>query len=115
VTIVFLPLSAIASIFGMNTTDVRDMELSQWAYWAVALPVTALVIFLGLLWTGELGNIVGWMQSFGARRYGYRALAEVETAPGMKMERFGPGLGEYPRRYGYNGGSSGLRGRDYEY
>ncbi|KAK5656101.1 hypothetical protein OQA88_5240 [Cercophora sp. LCS_1] len=84
VTIVFLPLSAIASIFGMNTTGVRDMELGQWAYWAVALPVTVLVIFLGLLWTGELGNIVGWMQSFGPRRRGYRGLVEV----GIEPERY---------------------------
>jgi hypothetical protein len=84
VTIVFLPLSAIASIFGMSATDLRDMELGQWAYWAVALPVTALVIFLGLLWTGELGNMVGWMQSSGPRRRGYRGLVEVEIEP----ERF---------------------------
>jgi hypothetical protein len=93
----------------MNTTDVRDMELGQWAYWAVALPVTALVIFLGLLWTGELGNIVGWMQSFGPRRHRYRALAEVEPGP----ERYG----EYTstRRYGINVGSSALQRRDYEY
>ncbi|KXX79338.1 hypothetical protein MMYC01_204552 [Madurella mycetomatis] len=76
VTIIFLPLSAISSIFGMNTSDIRDMDLGQSAYWAVALPVTALVIFLGLLWTGELGNIVGWVQSFGPRRHGYRSLPE---------------------------------------
>lgn len=29
VTIVFLPISTISSIFGMNTSDVRDMEQSQ--------------------------------------------------------------------------------------
>jgi hypothetical protein len=70
VTVIFLPLSAIASIFGINTRDVRDMDLDQWAYWATAVPVTVLVIFLGLLWTGELGNILGWIQSFGQRRRG---------------------------------------------
>ena len=52
----------------MNTTDVRDMERSQWLYWAVAVPVTAAVVFLGLLWTGELGNIMQWVQSFGSRQ-----------------------------------------------
>ncbi|KAK0652573.1 hypothetical protein B0T16DRAFT_103189 [Cercophora newfieldiana] len=88
VTVVFLPLSAIASIFGMNTTDMRDMELGQWVYWAVALPVTALVIFLGLLWTGELGNIVGWVQSFGSQRHGYRSLVEVEPE---RFEEYGYG------------------------
>ncbi|KAF4125467.1 Mg2+ and Co2+ transporter CorA [Geosmithia morbida] len=60
VTIVFLPLSAVSSIFGMNTKDVRDMEWSQSIYWAVAIPVTALVIFLGLLMTGELEKVARW-------------------------------------------------------
>jgi hypothetical protein len=45
----------------MNSSDVRDMDLGQWAYWATALPVTALVVFLGLLFTGELGTVARWM------------------------------------------------------
>lgn len=60
VTIIFLPLSAISSIFGMNTTDVRDMEYGQWLYWACALPVTLVVIVAGLWGMGELGNVVRW-------------------------------------------------------
>lgn len=60
VTIIFLPLSAISSIFGMNTTDVRDMEYSQWLYWACALPVTLVVIIGGLWGMGELGNVARW-------------------------------------------------------
>ena len=59
-TVIFLPLSAVSSIFGMNTVDIRDMEQGQWAYWAAAIPVTVLVIFLGLLFTGELRNLAGW-------------------------------------------------------
>ncbi|ERF71447.1 hypothetical protein EPUS_06829 [Endocarpon pusillum Z07020] len=54
VTIIFLPLSFVASFFGMNTADVRDMTQSQWVYWAAAVPVTALVIGLTLLWAGEV-------------------------------------------------------------
>ncbi|KAK4043881.1 hypothetical protein C8A01DRAFT_12591, partial [Parachaetomium inaequale] len=61
VTVIFLPLSAVASIFGMNSSDVRDMDLGQWAYWATAVPVTVLVMFLGLLFTGELGNVGRWV------------------------------------------------------
>lgn len=61
VTIIFLPLGTIAGIFGMNTTDVRDMDQSQWVFWAVALPVTLLVIVVGLWWMNELGNVVRWL------------------------------------------------------
>lgn len=61
VTIIFLPLSAVSSIFGMNTSDIRDMEAGQWLYWASAIPVTILVIVLGLWWMGELGYLFNWM------------------------------------------------------
>ncbi|OWP01047.1 hypothetical protein B2J93_6521 [Marssonina coronariae] len=56
VTIIFLPLSTVAGIMGMNTRDVRDMPFSQWVYWATALPLTALVIAVCLAWAGELNN-----------------------------------------------------------
>lgn len=72
VTVIFLPLSAVASIFGMNTRDVRDMDLDQWAYWATAVPVTTVVVLLGLLWTGELGTVWRWIQSFDSRQQGYQ-------------------------------------------
>ncbi|KAM0437708.1 hypothetical protein ACHAPT_002073 [Fusarium lateritium] len=61
VTIVFLPISTVSSIFGMNTTDVRDMEYSQWLYWVVALPLTVVVILAGLWFMGELGNLARWL------------------------------------------------------
>lgn len=60
----------------MNTNDVRNMDLNQWAYWATAVPVTAAIIFLGLLWTGELGNIMRWLQSFGQPLSGYKILSD---------------------------------------
>ncbi|KAH6616338.1 hypothetical protein C7974DRAFT_427340 [Boeremia exigua] len=49
VTIIFLPLSFVSSVFGMNTIDVRDMESTQTLFWAVALPVTAVVGGLSML------------------------------------------------------------------
>lgn len=61
VTIIFLPLSAVSSIFGMNTADVRDMEASQWLYWAISLPLTLVIIVAGLWWMGELPNIAKWI------------------------------------------------------
>jgi hypothetical protein len=61
VTVIFLPLSAVAGIFGMNTSDIRDMTSRQWLYWATAVPVTVAVILIGLWWMGELGNVAGWL------------------------------------------------------
>jgi hypothetical protein len=49
VTIVFLPLSFVSSVFGMNTVDVRDMASTQKLFWIVALPVTAAVGGMSLL------------------------------------------------------------------
>jgi hypothetical protein len=49
VTIVFLPLSFVSSVFGMNTVDVRDMASTQRLFWIVALPVTAAVGGMSLL------------------------------------------------------------------
>lgn len=64
VTAIFLPLSAVASIFGMNSSDVRDMSLGQWAYWVTAVPVTLMVLLLGLWFTGELGVLLRWLGGF---------------------------------------------------
>lgn len=55
-TIIFLPLSAVASILGMNVNDVRNMEFNQWIFWATALPLTVVIIILCLIWAGELEN-----------------------------------------------------------
>jgi hypothetical protein len=49
VTIVFLPLSFVSSVFGMNTVEIRDMNSTQSLFWAVALPVTATVGGLSML------------------------------------------------------------------
>ncbi|KAI3392158.1 hypothetical protein diail_6105, partial [Diaporthe ilicicola] len=77
VTVIFLPLSSVASIFGINTNDVRNTDLNQWVYWATAVPVTAAVIFFGLLWTGELGNILRWISSFGPQvKGGYQRIPD---------------------------------------
>jgi hypothetical protein len=59
VTVIFLPLSAVASIFPTG---------GHWAYWAAAVPVTAVVMFLGLLLTGELEKFVAWVASLVLRK-----------------------------------------------
>ncbi|KAH7084892.1 hypothetical protein BKA63DRAFT_4741 [Paraphoma chrysanthemicola] len=49
VTSVFLPLSFVSSVFGMNTSDIRNMGSSQSLFWAIALPATAMIGGLSLL------------------------------------------------------------------
>ena len=74
VTVIFLPLSFVAGVFGMNTSDIRNMDLGQWAYWASAIPVTLLVILIGLWWMGELGNMFDWIWPRNRGREGAYAL-----------------------------------------
>lgn len=38
----------------MNTNDVRNMEKTQWVFWAAALPLTAIVIIVSLFAAGIL-------------------------------------------------------------
>ncbi|KAI5357812.1 putative Mg2+ transporter protein, CorA-like/Zinc transport protein ZntB [Septoria linicola] len=52
VTIIFLPLSFVSSVFGMNTEDIRDMTQGQWAYWAAAVPLTIIVVGVSLWFAG---------------------------------------------------------------
>ncbi|EUC47446.1 hypothetical protein COCMIDRAFT_34980 [Bipolaris oryzae ATCC 44560] len=54
-TIIFLPLSFIASVFGMNTSDIRDMNSNQALFWAIALPVTATIGAISLV--AAYGNV----------------------------------------------------------
>lgn len=48
VTIVFLPLSFVSSFFGMNVRDIRNLEQSQWLFWAVASATTIAVVGFAL-------------------------------------------------------------------
>lgn len=61
VTIIFLPMDTVSSIFGMNTADVRDMELTQWAFWAAAIPTGILVILAALWMVGAYGELAAWL------------------------------------------------------
>jgi len=47
-TIVFLSMSLVASVFGMNAKDIREMERGQWAFWVAALAITVVVLGLSL-------------------------------------------------------------------
>ncbi|KAF5636785.1 mg2+ transporter [Fusarium tjaetaba] len=49
VTLFFLPLSFVTSFFGMNTTDVRELDRDQRVFWSSAVPLTLAVSSLALV------------------------------------------------------------------
>ena len=59
VTVFFLPLTMLASVFGMNSSDIRDMEATQGLFWAISIPLCACGLILWLLY---LGTIQYWMK-----------------------------------------------------
>lgn len=61
VTIIFLPISTVASVFGMNTQDIRNLESSQWIFWTVAMPLTGLVVIASLFFAGILPPPTQWI------------------------------------------------------
>ncbi|KAL9086232.1 MAG: hypothetical protein Q9159_004297 [Coniocarpon cinnabarinum] len=46
VTVIFLPLSFLSSFFGMNVSDIRDMQSSQWLFWTCAASLTVAVVVI---------------------------------------------------------------------
>ena len=49
ITIVFLPLNFVCSFFGMNVSDIRDMNSTQTLFWIVAAGVTIGVVGVSIL------------------------------------------------------------------
>ncbi|KAH8654579.1 hypothetical protein BGZ60DRAFT_532947 [Tricladium varicosporioides] len=81
VTIIFLPLSTVASILGMNVNDIRNMELNQWVFWATALPLAAIIIVLCLIWAGELENFWRGFSNIWRRNHDLRQFATQGPPP----------------------------------
>lgn len=57
VTVVFLPMSFVTSFFGMNTIDIRETSSAQGLFWAIALPLTFVMITL-TLFVGFKGDTI---------------------------------------------------------
>jgi hypothetical protein len=53
VTIIFPPISTVASVLGMNTRDIRNMDKPQWGFWAVSIPLTTLVVVISFFAAGS--------------------------------------------------------------
>lgn len=46
VSTIFLPLTAVASVLGMNTSDIRDMRQGQWIFWVTGVPLALVTAVL---------------------------------------------------------------------
>ncbi|TQN64374.1 hypothetical protein CSHISOI_11048 [Colletotrichum shisoi] len=61
VTLFFLPLSFVTSFFGMNTTDIRDIDRDQKVFWTSALPVTLGVVGLAFVYGYKWDSVLAWV------------------------------------------------------
>lgn len=55
--------SFVTSFFGMNTTDVRDMEWNQKIFWSSAIPLTLAVLSIALLYGYKWDLIISRVRS----------------------------------------------------
>ncbi|KXT00199.1 hypothetical protein AC578_7025 [Pseudocercospora eumusae] len=64
VTVIFLPLSFVSSVFGMNTKDIRNLNSNQWLFWVVAIPLTAFVTIVSWIIAGGESPTIAWRPSW---------------------------------------------------
>ncbi|KAL8936945.1 MAG: hypothetical protein Q9216_004676 [Gyalolechia sp. 2 TL-2023] len=90
VTIIFLPLSFVSSFFGMNTSDIRDMATPQWAFWASAVPLTAIVVGVSIFVARKIEPVKDWWSSLSDRwrvKSGNGMTGNVFPAPGLAVQQ----------------------------
>ena len=99
VTIIFLPLSFVSGVFGMNTNDVRNMTQGQWAYWAAAIPLTVVVVGVSLWFAGAFDHASTWFSRPAAKKQVASEPIDIRTSnvqPRIYQEK--PSLYPGPRR-----------------
>lgn len=69
ITVIFLPLSFVASVFGMNTADVRDMALTQWVFWVSACSFTVVVVLMTVYFV-DVPPLWRWLERKGDAKAG---------------------------------------------
>lgn len=68
VTIIFLPLSFISSFFGMNFSDIRDMEQTQRLFWVIAGSLTVATLAFSIFLAFYGGAIMEWVVTWRENR-----------------------------------------------
>ncbi|KAH7076772.1 hypothetical protein BKA63DRAFT_510725 [Paraphoma chrysanthemicola] len=65
--LVFIPLSYVSSLFSMNPSNMPGSQ-HFWVYFAVAIPVTLLVIIMARPPTAAVRSVVAWVRDQGKRK-----------------------------------------------
>jgi len=89
VTVIFLPLSFVTSYFGMNASDIRDMDQTQAVFWSVAMPLTCMTVGSCLL-IGYNGDSIRDLLSSMYRKMTKKESDTIEAAGITVSQRQGP-------------------------
>ncbi|KAF2793296.1 hypothetical protein K505DRAFT_244772 [Melanomma pulvis-pyrius CBS 109.77] len=84
VTIIFLPLSFVSSFFGMNFSDIRDMESTQRLFWIISGSLTVGTVGFAIFLAFYGGAIVDWVVTWRENRTRRARKPDVVQTP---MER----------------------------
>ncbi|KAF2260563.1 hypothetical protein CC78DRAFT_536320 [Lojkania enalia] len=68
ITIIFLPLSFVSSFFGMNFSDIRDMEETQRLFWIISGALTTSTVGFAIFLAFYGSVIVDWFMSWRENR-----------------------------------------------
>lgn len=85
VTIIFLPLSFISSFFGMNFSDIRDMESTQRLFWIAGGSLTVGTVAFSVLLAFYGGAMLEWVVTWRETRK--RRLKKKDAVQRKRLER----------------------------
>lgn len=89
----------------MNTNDVRNMEVTQWVFWVIAIPITIIIIILVLIWSDEWYNFWAGFKNLWGRKTKQRRVRlpdgypRPETKSGFAFAPTARASGIYPGHY----------------
>ncbi|KAF2737010.1 hypothetical protein EJ04DRAFT_574868 [Polyplosphaeria fusca] len=89
VTIIFLPLSFVSSFFGMNFSDIRDMERTQTLFWLISGCLTVGTVGFSIFLAFYGGAIVDFFISWRENR---RRRSQIPEVVPRSVQRQGPGF-----------------------
>lgn len=83
VTIIFLPLSFVSSFFGMNFSDIRNMESTQRLFWIISGSLTVGTVGFAIFLAFYGGDIVDWIM-------GWRETRRRRARPAQPRKKLAP-------------------------